>query len=62
MDGINKNELAGKIYEERPDIILNIDNEFLTLRFMDMLTQYYNDRGVTIPQRHYFNRFRRDFR
>ena len=35
MDGINKKDLAGKIYEERPDIILNIDNEFLTLRFMN---------------------------
>ena len=51
-----------RIYQSRPDLILNIDNEYMTFLLMDDLQKYYRNSSVSMPQRHYVNRFVRDFR
>ena len=55
-------ELPKKIYQARPDLILNIDNEYMTFLLMDQLKRYYGNGAVAMPQRHYLNRFVRDMR
>ena len=53
-------ELPRKIYQSRPDLILNIDNEYMTFLMMDELRKYYRNSAVTMPKRHYLSRFVRD--
>jgi hypothetical protein len=55
-------DLSKRIYQSRPDLILNIDNEYLTFMLMDEIREYYKGSSVVMPQRHYLNRFVRDFR
>jgi hypothetical protein len=55
-------DLPKKIYQGRPDLILNIDNEYMTFMLMDNLRKYYANSAFDMPQRHYFNRFVRDMR
>jgi hypothetical protein len=54
--------LPKKIFQKRPDIILNIDNEYMTFMLMDEIRRFYVNSGIDMPQRHYFHRFVRDFR
>ena len=51
-----------RIYQSRPSLILNIDNEYMTFMLMDELKKFYKNSSVNMPQRHYLNRFVRDFR
>ena len=51
-----------RIYQSRPDLILNIDNEYMTFMLMDEIKRFYQGSSVNMPQRHYLNRFVRDFR
>ena len=55
-------DLSKRIYQSRPDLILNIDNEYMTFMLMDDIQKYYKNSSVNMPQRHYLNRFVRDFR
>ena len=55
-------DLPKRIYQSRPDLILNIDNEYMTFMLMDDIKKYYTNSSVIMPQRHYLNRFVRDFR
>ena len=55
-------DLPKRIYQSRPDLILNIDNEYLTFMLMDEIKEYYKNSSVDMPKRHYLNRFVRDFR
>lgn len=51
-----------KIYQSRPSLILNIDNEYMTFLLMDEIKAFYKNSAVDMPKRHYLNRFVRDFR
>jgi lipid A disaccharide synthetase len=62
FDQLLKAEMAKKIYQSRPDLILNVDNEYMTFMLMDEIKKYYKNSAVDMPQRHYLNRFVRDFR
>ena len=55
-------KLPQKIYQSRPSLILNIDNEYMTFLLMDDITAYYKNSAIDMPKRHYLNRFVRDFR
>mmetsp|Transcript_28582 Transcript_28582/g.35380 ORF Transcript_28582/g.35380 Transcript_28582/m.35380 type:complete len:234 (+) Transcript_28582:361-1062(+) len=57
-----RSELPRRIYQSRPDLILNIDNEYMTFMLMDELKKYYRNSAVDMPQRHYLSRFVRDMR
>ena len=59
---MNDSELPKRIYQSRPDLILNIDNEYMTFMLMDEMQRYYRNSSVNMPKRHYLNRFVRDFR
>jgi len=69
--------LPKRIYQSRPNLILNIDNEYMTFLLMDEIksksphlptlsiftfAEYYTNSAVEMPKRHYFNRFVKDFR
>ena len=55
-------QLPKKIYQSRPSLILNIDNEYMTFLLMDEIKKYYTNSAIDMPKRHYLNRFVRDFR
>ena len=55
-------EVPKKIYQSRPDLILNIDNEYMTFLLMEELRPYYKNSAVAMPQRHFLSRFVRDMR
>lgn len=55
-------EATKRIYQTRPDLILNIDNEYLTFMMMEQVRDFYKGSSVKMPKRHYLNRFVRDFR
>jgi lipid A disaccharide synthetase len=61
-DKLLQADLSKKIYQSRPDLILNVDNEYMTFMLMDEIKKYYKNSAVDMPQRHYLNRFVRDFR
>jgi len=61
-DSLMDQEAPKKIFQKRPDLILNIDNEYMTFMLMDEMRHYYRNSSVDMPQRHYFNRFVRDFK
>ena len=54
--------LPKRIYQSRPSLILNIDNEYMTFMLMEEIQKYYKNSAVDMPQRHYLNRFIKDFR
>ena len=54
--------LPKKIYQSRPSLILNIDNEYMTFLLMDDIKNFYGKSAIDMPKRHYLNRFVRDFR
>ena len=41
--------LAKKIYQSRPDLILNIDNEYMTFMLMDEIRKYYKNSALDMP-------------
>ena len=55
-------ELPRRIYQSRPDLILNIDNEYMTFLLMDEVKKFYKNSAITMPKRHYLNRFVKDMR
>lgn len=67
-----EHDLPKRIHQNRPSLILNIDNEYMTYLLMDeiqrkflwnsFLIGYYKNSGLKMPQRHYFNRFVKDLR
>lgn len=61
-DVIQEQQLPKKIFQSRPDLILNIDNEYMTFMLMDEMRHFYRNSNIDMPQRHYLNRFVRDFR
>lgn len=61
-DEVMDKKVCKKIFQQRPSLVLNIDNEYMSLLMMDELRRYYAHSNVDMPQRHYFNRFARDFK
>lgn len=55
-------ELPKRIFRSRPDLILNIDNEYMTFLLMDEIKKYYRNSAIQMPKRHYLARFVRDMR
>lgn len=55
-------DLPRKIYQARPSVVLNIDNEYLTFTLMEALNKHYQHSSNDMPKRHYYNRFVKDFR
>lgn len=60
MNELSEQDFVKKIYQARPSLVLNIDNEFMTLNMMDQLQSFYKNTGSDIPSRHYFTRFGKD--
>lgn len=42
-------ELPKKIFQNRPDLILNIDNEYMTFMLMDHIRKFYKNSAVDMP-------------
>ena len=57
-----KQDICKKIYQNRPSVILTIDNEYMAFLMGEQIKQYYGNSAVPCPQRHYYNRFVRDMR
>ena len=62
MDLFEDADLPKRIYQARPHLVMNIGNEYLTMRLMDELKEYYKNSALDMPQRHIFTRFVRDFK
>ena len=54
--------ICKKIFQQRPSLVLNIDNEYMTFLLMDELRRYYANSSVDMPQRHFVTRFSRHIR
>jgi len=61
-DTLMDQKVCKKIFQRRPSLVLNIDNEYMTFLLMDELRRFYANSAVDMPQRHYLNRFTRHFR
>jgi len=59
---LKEKDVAKKIYQSRPSLVLNIDNEYLTMQLMEEFKKYYKNSPLTMPQRHFFTRFARDLK
>lgn len=57
-----KVDLPKRIYNSKPSVILNIDNEYMTFKLMDDIKKYYIHNANELPKRHYYNRFVRDLK
>jgi len=55
-------ELTKRIYQARPNLVLNIGNEYLAMGLMKELKQFYVNSSLNMPQRHIHTRFARDFK
>lgn len=55
-------QLPKRIHQSRPSLIVNVDNEYMTFMLMEEIKKYYANSALDCPQRHYVNRFVRDFR
>jgi hypothetical protein len=42
-------ELPKKIYQSRPSLILNIDNEYMTFLLMDEIRSFYKNSAIDMP-------------
>ena len=42
--------------------MLNIGNEYLSMLLMEKLASFYKNSALSMPQRHLFTRFVRDFK
>jgi hypothetical protein len=62
FDVMQESDVPKKIYQARPNLVLNIGNEYLAMLMMDQLREYYTNSSLTMPQRHLFTRFVRDFK
>merc|ERR1719329_877408 len=62
FDVLQESDIPNKIYQARPNLVLNIGNEYLAMLMMDQLREYYTNSSLNMPQRHLFTRFVRDFK
>lgn len=62
LDEMNDASLAKSIYQSRPDLILNIGNEYLTMQMMEQVKHFYDRSALNMPKRHLYTRFVRDFK
>jgi len=62
MDTLDQNDFAKSIYRERPSIILNFDNEYMTYELMERVSRFYGNSNLERPSRHFFTRFVKDLR
>lgn len=51
-----------RIYQARPNLVLNIDNEYMTFLLMEEFKKFYVNSPLDMPKRHMFTRFVRDFK
>ena len=63
FDNMTEAELPKRIFQSRPDLVLNIGNEYLTMMVMEELKSYYDKSpALNMPKRHIYTRFIRDFK
>jgi len=61
-DLLDEGEVARRIYQSRPDLVLNIGNEYMTRNLMGDLAKYYTHTALNAPKRHFLTRFVRDLK
>jgi hypothetical protein len=49
FDKLMDQELPRKIFQARPDLIMNIDNEYMTFMMMDHIRKFYKNSSVDMP-------------
>jgi len=54
--------VARRIYQSRPDLVLNIGNEYMTRNLMGDLAQMYHRTALNAPKRHFLTRLVRDLK
>ena len=62
LDLMNEQSVPKRIYQARPNLVLNIGNEYLTMNMMEELASYYKNQAIDMPKRHIYTRFVRDFK
>ena len=62
LDLMVEQSIPKRIYQARPNLVLNIGNEYLTMNLMEELASYYKNTALTMPKRHIYTRFVRDFK
>jgi len=55
-------DVPKKIYQSRPNLVLNIGNEYMTFMLMEEFAKYYKNSPLKMPQRHFYTRFARDLK
>eukprot|EP00347_Sterkiella_histriomuscorum_P003435 403364304 len=62
LDQFDRVDVGKKIYQARPSVVLNIDNEYITLKMMEDLSKHYKNSANDLPQRHFHNKFVKDYK
>ena len=62
LDLMVEQSIPKRIYQARPNLVLNIGNEYLTMNLMEDLAGFYKNSALSMPKRHIFTRFVRDFK
>lgn len=62
MEDLNDKNFVTSAYRHRPSSIISFDNEYLSIEMMKKLNKPWHKSSVTMPSRHYYNRFVKDFR
>jgi hypothetical protein len=50
-DNMTDAQLPRRIYQSRPDVVLNIGNEYLTMMLMEDLKKFYDNSPLNMPSR-----------
>lgn len=61
-DLLDETDVARRIYQSRPDLVLNIGNEYITRNMMGDLAKFYTNTALNAPKRHFLTRFVRDLK
>mmetsp|Transcript_18181 Transcript_18181/g.31100 ORF Transcript_18181/g.31100 Transcript_18181/m.31100 type:complete len:316 (-) Transcript_18181:523-1470(-) len=61
-EDMHEQDLLHKIYANKPNLVLNIGNEYLTMSLMEKFAKMYSNSALEMPKRHLYTRFVRDFK
>lgn len=62
LDNLSEAEVPKRIFQSRPNLVLNIGNEYLTTELMTQMKEFYGNTALPMPKRHFLTRFGRDFK
>ena len=49
LDVLTEQNVPKRIYQSRPNIVLNIGNEYVSFQLMEQLSEYYRNSALTQP-------------